>query len=477
VDAIMTRARQTAAALFAVLIGIVLVGSVRAQPATTIVVPLVPGWNNVAYLGPTRPLTQVLAPLGTSYQNVWEFDAQRQAFRAYNPQVPIASDLTQITGQRAFWIYMAAPATFTYQAEPANGMLTLFPGLNNIAYVGQEAPLAEVLAPVMGRVQGVWRWEAVGQRWQGAIPGVPQASEFNTMTPGRAYLVQVAAGASVSLHGPEVPRPPDTATRRTCHGFQSRQPQIPELGSAFNKAGFGVLVSDPSFALPRLETDPNGDGGPVAGYIPPTLLKAIAWTESSWRHAAYEVQRGMNGRTLTSTSCAFGIMQVLTDMAIGERPTPRQELVGSDFIHNIAAGARILAEKWNLAPAVIPVVRPRNPSTLEDWYYAVWAYHCFGDRCTELGLHDNPDDPALPWPRPMYNSPEQLGSQGRFTRADYPYQELVYGIIQHPPRADGTVIWRPLPVTLPRPGSVTHPTPRSFERSGMTLDPTRADDP
>jgi hypothetical protein len=126
---------------------------------------------------------------------------------------------------------------------------------------------------------------------------------------------------------------------------------------------------------------------------------------------------------------------------------------------------------------VIPVVRPRNPASLEDWYYAVWAYHCYGDRCTELGLHDNPDDPTLPWPRPMYNSPEQLGSRGQYTRSDYPYQELVYGLIQHPPRADGTPIWRALPVTLPPKGSVSHPEPKGFERSGSTLDPTRADDP
>lgn len=457
-----------AAAIFA--------GGVQGQPATTAVVPLVPGWNNVAYLGPTASVADVLAPVRGRFQTVWEFDAERQMFRAYDPNVPIASDLTRLTNQRAFWILMRQPATLTYPAQTASGMFTLFPGLNNIAYVGREAPLAEVLAPVMDRVQGVWLWDAAVQRWLGAIPGAPFASEFTTMSPGRAYSIQIATGGSVALYGSEVPRPM-AAARRECYAFQSRQPELAELRSAFNKAGFGALVTDPSFSLPRLETQLEGDGGGVTGYIPPTLLKAISWAETSWRHAGYEVQRGMTGRTLTSTSCAFGVMQVLTEMAIADRPTARQELVGADFRYNIAAGARILGEKWNLAPSVIPVVKPRNPATLEDWYYALWAYHCFGERCAELGLHDNPDDPTLPWPRPMYNSPEQLGSGGRYSRADYPYQELVYGLVQHPPKADGVPIWRALPVTLPPRGSVTFPEPEGFDRPGSTLDPTRPEDP
>jgi len=268
-----------------------------------------------------------------------------------------------------------------------------------------------------------------------------------------------------------------TAPGAGCYAFQTRQPELGELRTAFNRAGFGMLVTEPSLALPRLETQLDGNGNTVAAYVPPTLLKAIAWTESSWRHAAYEVQRGASGRTLSSSSCAYGIMQVLTDMQVTGQPTPRQEMIGGDFRSNIAAGARLLVEKWNLAPSPLPVVRARSPVVLEDWYYAVWAYHCYGERCGEVGLHDNPDDPALPWPRPAYNSPEQLSSGGRFSRADYPYQELVYGLIQYPPRADGTPIWQPLPVVLPPPGSVTHPSPHDFDRPRMTLDPTLSGDP
>lgn len=473
----MTRSIALSAVVIAALV--VAVAPARGQPAT-VSVPLVPGWNNVAYLGATAPVARVLAPLGTSYRTVWEFDAQTQSFRAYDPRLPQASDLVQLTFQRGFWIYMLQPGTLTFQAEPAPATFTLFPGLNNIAYVGQEAPLAEVLAPAAGRVRGVWRWDSALQRWQGAVPGVPQASEFTTMAPSRAYTIQVTPdGGPISLRGPEVARPSASpvAAERGCYSFQTRQPELAELRTAFNRAGFGQLVMDPTFALPQLETQPDGDGGLVPGYVPPTLLKAIGWAETSWRHAGYEVQRGATGRTITSSSCAFGVMQILTEMQIRNQPTARQTAIGTDYRFNIAAGARVLAEKWNLAPSVTPVVRSRFPQALEDWYYAVWAYHCYGERCGQLGLHDNPDDPALTWPRPIYNSPEQLASGTRFTRADYPYQELVFGLIQHPPRADGQPIWQPLPVRLPAPGAVSYPSPKPIERPGMTLDPTRPDDP
>jgi hypothetical protein len=474
--------RRVALLALAVLVATVLAAArAGGQPATTVTVPLVPGWNNVAYVGPTAPVPRVLASLGDTYRTVWEFDPRGQQFRAYDPRVPVASDLTELTGGRAFWVYLLQPNTLAYQAASAPPLMLLYPGLNNIAYVGQEVPLAEAFASVPGRVQGVWRWDAGLQRWQGAIPSAPQASEFTTMQPGRAYTVHASAdGGAVVLQGPEINRPVPSApvSARSCHSFQTRQPEVAELRAAFNRAGHGQTPSgDPSFALPALETAPDGDGNPTPGYIPPTLLKAIAWAETTWRHAGYEVPRGQTGRTVTSSSCAFGLMQVLTDMQIRDQPTARQTLIGTDYRHNLAAGARILAEKWNLAPAVTPVVRPRQPSALEDWYYAVWAYHCYGERCTQLGLHDNPDDPVHTWPRPAYNSPEQLASGGRFTRADYPYQELVYGLIQHPPRIDGQPVWRALPVKLPPQGTVSFPSPRPFDRPGMTLDPTLPGDP
>jgi hypothetical protein len=252
---------------------------------------------------------------------------------------------------------------------------------------------------------------------------------------------------------------------------------LQEVSRALSRAAFGALTPDPEYRIKELETQPDGDGGPVAPYLPPTLLKAIGWIESGWRQASFSTGRGATGPTVTSSSCAYGLMQILTGMDISGTPTARQQKTGTDYLSNVAAGAQLLGVKWNLAPEVVPAVLPREPHVLEHWYFAVWAYHCLGEVCPTLGIHNNPDDPAVKWPRPAYNSPEQLASTGQFSFSDYPYQELVYGIIANPPRVNNTQLWPPLPVKLPPRGAVGFPDPRPFQAASATLDPTTADAP
>ena len=74
-------------------------------------------------------------------------------------------------------------------------------------------------------------------------------------------------------------------------------------------AGFDKLFPDvPGFDLPQLETGGRsaGSGELTNPYIPPTLLKAIAWIESSWAQADYSVPYGAVGPVLVSHACAYG---------------------------------------------------------------------------------------------------------------------------------------------------------------------------
>lgn len=484
------RQARAGAALAILLLGTLLAHPAGAQtPAAIISTPLSAGWNNISYLGQTTSVARATAPAAASIVSVWEFDALGQVWRGYDAQASAVSDLQQLTFGRAIWLLMTAPGSLQMLQTEVPIAPTLYSGMNNIAYTGPETPLSDALAPAAGRVRGVWRWDALKQRWQGATPELPAASEFTTLAPGSAYVIQLAPGGSVALAGPLAravtpvpsasgqPAASPSPTPRVCFAFQAQQPSLAELNSVFNRAAFGLLTTDPGFTLPLLETDARGSGGLTAPAIPPTLLKAIAWTESSWRQAGYDVARGSRGRALTSSACAFGVMQVLSGMAIAESPTERQRRIGEDYLANIAAGTALLAEKWNLAPEQLPVVGDRAPRVLESWYYAVWAYHCFGARCVDFDLHDNPDDPSLTWPRPGYNSPEQQAGGSRYTRADYPYQEIVYGFIQNPPRTETGPLWPPLPVQLPPHGTVGFPTPTTITTTGATTDPTRPTDP
>ncbi len=178
-------------------------------------------------------------------------------------------------------------------------------------------------------------------------------------------------------------------------------------------------------------------------YIPPTILKAIGWIESTWSQAAFSVPYGGIGPALISRDCGYGIMQVTSGMqnTTGE-PTREQLMAAAHFAYNIARGTRILADKWNLATEFRPIVGDRNPQVIEDWYYAIWGYNGFV-------FVNHPLNPRFPaWPRTPYSCGPFDDGFGH-DRSQYPYQELVLGCMAHPPEPGGVALWRALEVSLP----------------------------
>ncbi|MEE8369822.1 MAG: hypothetical protein V3S00_03515, partial [Dehalococcoidia bacterium] len=229
-------------------------------------------------------------------------------------------------------------------------------------------------------------------------------------------------------------------------------------GTALELAGFNALFPELSgFAVPELEGGPRSAGSDALldPYIPPTLLKGIAWLESTWMQADYDVAWGEIGPVLVSPDCGYGMMQVTTGMQnISGVPNLEQAMIGGHYAFNAARGALILAEKWNLAPESRPQVGERDPTLLEDWYYAVWGYNGFAFTNHPL----NPDYAA--WPRVPFSCGPADDGFGH-DRSFYPYQELVLGCLERPPLA-GEVdkpfnielapdepIWEPLAVHLP----------------------------
>ncbi len=214
---------------------------------------------------------------------------------------------------------------------------------------------------------------------------------------------------------------------------------------ALELAGFNQLFPElPSFTLPRIETGDRAAGSDQTKdpYIPPVLLKAIAWLESGWAQADYAVPYGGAGSTLISHDCGYGIMQVTTGMQnISGVPSLDQAMIGGHYAFNIARGARILAGKWNQATEYRPIVGGRDPAIIEDWYFALWSYNGFAFKNHPL----NPDyQPGRP---PFSCGPEDDGLG--HDRGQYPYQELVLGCVAHPPIKGGAPLWEPQEVHLP----------------------------
>ncbi|MBI4498995.1 MAG: hypothetical protein HY689_13975 [Chloroflexi bacterium] len=227
------------------------------------------------------------------------------------------------------------------------------------------------------------------------------------------------------------------------------QPFPAEVALALEHAAVGQSGSGyPD--LPPLRvglTDPRV----TAAAAPCVLVKAMAYLESSWRQAR-GVPAGAVGPALVSPSCGYGVMQITWGMrSLEGLPFPTQYRIATDYRYNIGWGVRMLVDRWNATPGVLPPVGDRNPAVIENWYYAVWAYN-------QWTSANNPNNPDLPWPRPAYD--------GTQSKTDYPYQELVWGLAANPPRRNGAPLWEPVPLTLPRredvgltPGPLALPDP------------------
>ncbi len=224
--------------------------------------------------------------------------------------------------------------------------------------------------------------------------------------------------------------------------------------TAMNLAAFNLIApGDTYFGLPRLGKGPRQVRVSVEPVIPPILLESIGWIESSIDQTRASPFGGM-GPSLISDDCGHGVMQVTSGMTtpLGDSGavTAQQLLVATHYAYNIARGAAILAGKWNEAPANAPIAgtdTDGDPSIVENWYFAVWAYNGFSGPGANKSNH--PLDPIYaPWPRTPYSCGPASDGFGH-DRSKYPYQELVWGCASHPPVVDGKQLWQPSDLTLP----------------------------
>ncbi len=183
--------------------------------------------------------------------------------------------------------------------------------------------------------------------------------------------------------------------------------------------------------------------------IPATVYKAIAHIEADWANAAPSVPYGGSGSILVSLDCGYGIGQITTGMghlstAGGALepgvPSARQAIIGTHPLFNIAEGVRILADKWNSAPAFRPVAGTGDPAALEDWYYGIWSYNGFAFSNHPLNPNKDPLRGSV-WNCGDPNAP----GYGFFQRGDYTYTENVYGCMRYPPMPKGVSYPPPLP--------------------------------
>ena len=288
---------------------------------------------------------------------------------------------------------------------------------------------------------------------RGTLAGMRMRYSSLTASP---VAVAVALGAAVLLHLLSSGSPASASHLCSSTGSPFGPFDIESYEAAdyrdvyartFELAAFNQLFPEhDGFAMSELESGQRADGSgqKVDPYIPPVILKSIGYLESGWAQASYSplVQYGEIGPVLSSHDCGYGLMQITSGMQnISSVPNLDQAMIGSHFGFNIARGAAILAGKWNFSPEVRPIVGARDPTLIEDWYYAIWGYNGFA-------FSNHPLNPAYQ-PSRVEFSCGATGDGFGHDRTQYPYQELVLGCAERPPIRVGQQLWEPQEVHLP----------------------------
>lgn len=252
----------------------------------------------------------------------------------------------------------------------------------------------------------------------------------------RSLLIAALGLASTSLSAQAIAACPVAA-------FNGTQLCNAESNALIQKAAAGDLGS----AGPAIGTINDGCGKPkvktpVPFQMPCVLAKSVGLVESRWKQFD-AATCGTKGPTVISFDCGYGVMQVTSGMSGGAGFDPTR--VANETAYNVGTGMLIMASKWRATPCV----GDNEPAVMEDWYYATWAYNGF---C----WCNNPNNTNFAWPRPPYNGP------GTLARAKYPYQEIVWGIVQYPYAGtyEGQAISYPSRASITNPPSaIPAPTP------------------
>lgn len=241
----------------------------------------------------------------------------------------------------------------------------------------------------------------------------------------------------------------------------SRNLLVGALGRPANHLNAQLAAYSPSndFRVPDLL--------PAGGSIPPAVMNGILAQESNYNHASWRVLRGSGGNSLIgdyygakytidlidypNADCGYGIAQVTTGMEAADPSiTPNGKAkIAIDYAENIQAGLGILAKKWNQLYSAGIKMNDSNPSLVENWYLALWAYnsgvnpqaHTGGTGCTPgpsctdpdgnwgLGWTNNPMNADYPPDRDVFLRTSYADAE---RPSDWPYQERVLGWAETP---------------------------------------------
>jgi hypothetical protein len=138
------------------------------------------GWNNVCYLGATRPIEEALADIGEGVLAVYRLRAG-QGYDRWLPGRPDASTIVTLDSYEPLFILMANSAPWTQQGQASPPMaVSLSEGWNNVCYTGETKDAVSATTAIEGKFAVLY---ALGpdQSWQRFVPTRPDVSNLSQL--------------------------------------------------------------------------------------------------------------------------------------------------------------------------------------------------------------------------------------------------------------------------------------------------------
>lgn len=219
--------------------------------------------------------------------------------------------------------------------------------------------------------------------------------------------------------------------------------------SNFEDSGLPSYAANSDFPAISL-VDPSGGDSHT---VPPIVFDAIAAQESNFSQASWHALPGIAGNPLiadyygtggnsvdlidySKADCGYGVVQVTDGMHAGDSDysADEQARIAIDYEEDIAAGLNILERTWNQLAGLGIIANNGNPTDLENWYFAAWAYntgiHGESSHGTAgLGWANNPANPDYKPNRAPYL---QKSYDDAKHPSWWPYQERIFGWMSSP---------------------------------------------
>ncbi|MCP3754327.1 hypothetical protein [Streptomyces sp. TBY4] len=322
-----------------------------------------------------------------------------------------------------------------------------------------------VIDPAAGGGAGLGRGKeasprAAGSSGAGGTDGDAAPRAASAAASGPTEIVESERYCSVPRNDPRnqamqpKPRQVEWAVDQAIQGTLNQNTSRPA-----NWKNLGMPAYAPQTLFPRLALSGQGR-------VPAQIMLGITAQESNMWQAGRYVVPGVTGNPLIGNyygidyydgdssddwsvnwekaDCGYGVAQITDGMRLagrGSNPLPydTQRAVALDYVTNIAAGLRIVSEKWNQTRDAGLIVNNGDASRIENWFFALWAYNSgfhpdLGDGSTwGVGWANNPANPEWDTGRTPFME-DWLGNDDYRDAShpqDWPYQEKVIGFAGH----------------------------------------------